>query len=92
LEIVDIQPGTVLLANPVDARSRVAFRALSLYWDVVERGIARHERLGEVAGALLGAGDAVLRRTMATGPSTKVMLVRHAHDARNTASQGSQAG
>jgi SAM-dependent methyltransferase len=76
LELVDIGPGTVLLGNPVDGRSRWTFAAMSRYWDVVERGIGRHERIGAVAAALLGAADAVLRPLMRTGPSTKVMLVR----------------
>ena len=76
LEIADLRPATVLLANPIDTRTRTGYRALTRYWDLLSRGVGRRERLGALAGAALGALDAPLRRLLPGGPSAKVLAVR----------------
>jgi SAM-dependent methyltransferase len=76
LEIVELRPATVLLANAVDTRTRFAFRALGAYWQALSMGIGPRERPGRIAAAVLGAADRPLRRRMPGGPTAKLMLLR----------------
>src|SRR5206468_7226905 len=50
LEICGMFPVTYLLANPVDTKHRLSFRALSLYWSVVSALVGRRERVGGLIG------------------------------------------
>ncbi len=76
LELVDVRPATVLLANVADTRSRRAFAALWLGWGLLQRAVGGDERRGQVAGRVLGALDAPLRRVMPHGPSAKLLVLR----------------
>jgi SAM-dependent methyltransferase len=76
LELVDLRPATVLLANVVDTRSRAAFRALSWYWTALGMGIGPRERPGAVAATVLSALDRPLRRRLPGGPTAKLLLLR----------------
>jgi SAM-dependent methyltransferase len=76
LELVELRPATVLLANVVDTRSRAAFRALTWYWTAIGMGIGPRERPGRVAAAVLSVLDRPLRRRLPGGPTAKVMLLR----------------
>jgi len=76
IDLVDLRPATVLLSNVVDTRSRHAFAALWRLWGLLAQVIARGERAGRVAGAVLGALDAPLRRVLPHGPSAKLLLLR----------------
>lgn len=78
LEIADMRPATVLLANPIDARTRMTWRALSAYWKALSLAVGRRERLGAAAGRVLGALDLPLRRVMPAGPTAKCLAVRPA--------------
>jgi SAM-dependent methyltransferase len=76
LELVDIRPATVLLANPIDARSRLAFRLLFWWWAALEALVRGNEGRGRFVGSVLGRIDAPLRRLLPNGPSAKLLLVR----------------
>lgn len=76
LEIVDVRPATVFLANPIDARSRFAFRLLFLAWAALEALIRGNEWRGRLVGTVLCRIDAPLRRLLPNGPSAKLLLVR----------------
>lgn len=76
LELVDVRPATVLLANPIDARSRASYRALSLAWASLNAAVRGSETRGRIAGALLGRLDPPLRRRLRNGPSAKLILAR----------------
>lgn len=78
LRVEAIRPATVLLANVVDTRSALAFRALRAYWTAICLGVGRRERLGRLVGALLGAADRPLRRALPGGPTAKLLLLRRA--------------
>lgn len=76
LEVVDVRPATTLLANPIDARSRLGYGGLSLAWRGLSAAVRGSEARGRIAGAVLGRLDAPLRRRMPNGPSAKLILVR----------------
>jgi SAM-dependent methyltransferase len=69
-----LSPATVLLANVIDTRTIVAFRALSVYWDLLMRGVGPRERMGAWVAAMLGPADRLLSRLARTGPSAKVLI------------------
>jgi hypothetical protein len=77
LELLEIRPVTFLLANPIDARSSRVYQVWLRYWNAVLRYIGRRERVGAVAGRLLEWLDRPLRRSRLSGPSAKMMIVRH---------------
>jgi len=76
LEITERVPVTCLLANAVDTRRRLSFRALILYWLLVIRLIGQRERLGKLAGRVLHALDRLALRLVSDGPSAKVVVIR----------------
>jgi SAM-dependent methyltransferase len=77
LELLEIQPVTFLLANPIDAPSSRMYQLWLRYWNLVLRFIGRRERVGAVAGRLLEWIDRPLRRSRLGGPSAKLLIVRH---------------
>lgn len=78
LQLVDVRPATVLLANPIDARRPGTFRLMQRTWNLLSLGVGRGERRGRVAGSLLRTLDAPLRRAMPYGPTAKLLLLRKA--------------
>lgn len=78
LELLGLRPATVLLANPIDTRSRRTFRLLTLAWEMMSATIRGSETRGRVVGGLLGRLDPPLRRLLPFGPSAKLLLVRRA--------------
>jgi SAM-dependent methyltransferase len=76
LSLVQLRPATVLLANPIDARSRLTFDLLSRAWMLLHRAVGLDERRGRVAGAALQALDGPLRRLLPAGPTAKLLLLR----------------
>jgi len=76
LELQLLRPATVLLANVVDTRTALAFRALRLYWDLLMRGVGPRELPGAAAAAVLGPTDRLAMRLARTGPSAKVLIAR----------------
>ena len=76
LELVDMRPATVLVANPVDTRSRLTFHSMSMLWRIVGRLVRGNEDRGRHIGAFLNAFDGPLRRLLPGGPSAKILLVR----------------
>jgi SAM-dependent methyltransferase len=77
LELLEIRPVTFLLANPIDARRSRTYQLWLRYWNYVLRFIGRRERVGAVAGRVLEWLDRPLRRSRLSGPSAKMMIVRH---------------
>jgi SAM-dependent methyltransferase len=82
LRIAAVLPVTVLLEEPVDTRARLSFRARSLYWATLCRGLRQNERLGAVIGSMLYAVDSVLVRLSRTGPSLKCLVIVRSDDER----------
>lgn len=76
LELVEVRPATVLLANPIDARRPGTFALLERAWNVVERVVGRSETRGRIVGSALGALDRPLRNAMPYGPTAKLLLLR----------------
>lgn len=76
LELQLMRPATVLLANVVDTRTALAFRALRLYWDLLMRGVGPRERLGAFVAAILEPADRLATSLARTGPSAKVLVAR----------------
>jgi hypothetical protein len=76
LDLVDLRPATVVLANPTDTRSRLAHGLAVRAWAVLQLGVGTDERRGRVAAAVLSAVDAPLRRLLPNGPSAKLLLLR----------------
>jgi SAM-dependent methyltransferase len=76
MHIAHVRPLTCLLANPVDTRRRQTFRLLDLYWHAVALVVGRRERVGRVAGAVLGALDRGAVRVVRPGPSAKIIVAR----------------
>lgn len=76
LELQLLLPATVLLANVIDTRTALAFRALTLYWDLLMRGVGPRDRPGVAIAALLRPLDRLAVRLAKTGPSAKVLLAR----------------
>ncbi len=83
LEVTTIMPVTFLLANPVDTKHRLTFRALSWYWTSVMLVIGRRERLGRFVGNALSRLDKLLLQHARDGPSTKILVVRKIDKAGN---------
>jgi SAM-dependent methyltransferase len=80
LELVEIMPVTCLLANPADTKRRLSYRALSFWWRVLEAVVRDSEQAGRFVGSGVYHIDRVLLRFVHTGPSTKVLIVRHQDD------------
>lgn len=80
-EIVDLRPVSCLLANVIDTRRPGTFRLMTLYWEAICRIVGRRERLGTVAGAILGAVDRVATRILPHGPSAKILVARRSSPA-----------
>ncbi len=78
VDVVDVRPDTCLLANVIDTRRPGSFRLMQLYWDVICRVVGRRERLGRVAGGVLGFADRLLTRVVPYGPSAKILVARRA--------------
>jgi SAM-dependent methyltransferase len=74
--LVDLRPSSCLLTNVIDTRSRLAFRALELYWELLSRAVGRRERLGKLVALPLRELDRVMSRTLPHGPSSKVIVAR----------------
>lgn len=77
LTVEHVGPATVLLSNPVDTRTRLAWRALSVYW---EHLVPRLGRGSAVAAPVLGALDRRLLRLVRNGPSAKLVVARRRSD------------
>jgi SAM-dependent methyltransferase len=75
-EVVDLRPVSCLLTNVIDTRRPGTFRLMSLYWEAICRIIGRRERLGSVAGSVLGAADRLATRIVPNGPSAKILVAR----------------
>jgi SAM-dependent methyltransferase len=71
-----LRPATVLLANVVDTRRAVTFRALERYWSLLTRAVGKRERVGQAAASVLGPVDRLATRLVRTGPSAKVLVAR----------------
>jgi 2-polyprenyl-3-methyl-5-hydroxy-6-metoxy-1,4-benzoquinol methylase len=78
LELVELVPVTVLLANPADTRSAFTYTLLDKYWTALQLALKGRERLGAAVGAALYRFDRPLRRLVRSGPSTKVLVARRA--------------
>lgn len=76
LELVEVRPATVLLANPIDARRPGTFALMERAWGLVGLAAGRSELRGRIVGAALGALDAPLRNAMPYGPTAKLLLLR----------------
>jgi SAM-dependent methyltransferase len=76
LQLVSVRPVTWLFAEPVDTRTRLFFRILDLYWNVLSRVIFGSEWRGRWAGRALARFDDALVALSRTGPSTKCVVVR----------------
>jgi len=79
LEIVDLRPDTCLLANVQDTRRRGTFQLMVLYWDLLTRIVGRRERVGRVAGSVLGSLDRLATRILPHGPSAKILVARRSN-------------
>ncbi len=77
LEIHLLRPATVLLSNVGDTRSALAFHLLERYWSLLAAHVGRRERLARPVAGVLGALDRTAIRVLPTGPSAKVLVVRH---------------
>lgn len=71
-EIVRCDPVFVLMNSPVDGQSRLWQRL----WDLAMRVVQKSETLGYLAGAALYPAEAILRKWVRPGPSTKIMVCR----------------
>jgi SAM-dependent methyltransferase len=76
LELCVLLPATVLLANVIDTRSRLAFRVLEQYWVQLRRVVGKREPLGKPLARVLQPLDALAIRLAKTGPSAKVLVAR----------------
>ncbi len=76
LELVDLRPATVLLANPGDARHRLTYALWERYWWAANTLVGQDERRGRIAGRVLLPLDALLRRALPAGPTAKLLLFR----------------
>jgi SAM-dependent methyltransferase len=76
LELCLVRPATVLLANVVDTRREIVFRALERYWSLLTRAVGDREAVGRAAASVLGPLDALAIRLAKTGPSAKVLVAR----------------
>lgn len=76
MELVEVRPATVLLANPIDARRPGTFALMQRAWSAVGLAVGRSEWRGRLVGSVLGALDAPLRRAMPYGPTAKLLLLR----------------
>lgn len=79
VEPITVLPTATLLANPVDARTRVGFRVQELLWHKVLTPIARRERPMQVVGPALFLADRMLCRT-GFMPNSKTVVFRKADD------------
>jgi SAM-dependent methyltransferase len=77
LEIVRVEPATVLLATPLDTRTELGYRALWTYWRALMKTASGRERVGAIVGAPLQLADRLLVRIVPRGPTSKCLLVRH---------------
>lgn len=62
-----VRPATALLSNVIDTRTRVAFRALEIYWSLLNGVVGRRETVGAIAASLLGPIDSIATRLARTG-------------------------
>lgn len=76
LDLVEVRPATVLLANPIDARRAGTYALMVRAWSLLGLAVGRGERRGQLAGAALQALDVPLRRAMPYGPTAKLLLLR----------------
>jgi SAM-dependent methyltransferase len=76
LELVELEPVTVLLANPADTRSAFTYTLLDKYWTALALALNGRERLGMAVGQVLYQLDRPLRRLARYGPSTKLLVAR----------------
>jgi SAM-dependent methyltransferase len=74
--IVELRPALCLLANVMDTRSPLAYRALFTYWDLLSRAVGRRELPGRIAGSVLRPLDLALTALLPNGPSAKVIVAR----------------
>lgn len=72
LEIITRVPQFVLMNAPVDTR----WPGIERGWRMGMRAVARSERAGAIAGAMLYPLELVLTRVVRDGPSTEVLVAR----------------
>jgi SAM-dependent methyltransferase len=78
LRIERVEPATVLLATPLDARSRPTFALWWFYWRALMKVASGRERVGEAVGWPLQLADRLLIRTVPFGPTSKCLAIRRA--------------
>jgi SAM-dependent methyltransferase len=76
LRVTAVRPVTVLLDGPVDTRSKLSFRALTVYRRALIRVLNRNERIGALLGRAVFAADSLLVKMARTGPSLKCIVLR----------------
>jgi SAM-dependent methyltransferase len=77
MEIVRTEPATVLLATPLDTRTRVGYIALWTYWRALMKLASGRERVGAVLGRPIQLLDRLLIRIVPRGSTSKCLVVRH---------------
>ena len=76
LDIVDLRPVSCLLTNVIDTRRPGTFALMERYWLALSLIIGRRERLGRLAGIVLGRADRLATRIVPNGPSAKILVAR----------------
>jgi len=78
LQIVAVRPATILLSDPVDARTRAGLAARLLWWRMLARLLRGRERLASLLVPPLAMLDRALAATSPVGPSAKCVVIRRA--------------
>lgn len=77
LRITQLEPATVLLSPPVEARTRLSWNVWWLYWRALMKVATGRDRVGRALAAPLGFVDRLLVRVVPRGPAAKCLAIRH---------------
>lgn len=76
LAIVGVEPATVLLSPPVEARTRLSWSAWWFYWRALMKLATGREAVGRIIALPLGPIDRALVRMVPRGPAAKCLAIR----------------
>jgi SAM-dependent methyltransferase len=76
LAIVGVEPATVLLSPPVEARTSLSWNVWWFYWRVLMKVATGREAVGRIIALPLGPIDRALVRIVPRGPAAKCLAIR----------------
>ena len=76
LAIVGVEPATVLLSPPVEARTSLSWSVWWFYWRALMKLATGREAVGRIIAVPLGPIDRALVRIVPRGPAAKCLAIR----------------